>query len=199
MVMRDIAAYYKQRSIPKLRTMKILSDGCRGQYKGKCNFRLLGTFHLQSQALDAQRAALDADRRTAEAVAKQEQKEYRTKMSSIANVAKFLSKEEIIQRGRSNEFFVRVPELPKHLLEDHRSALIAGVARAEIPLGVFQSHDFPQSHHYGGPHYNAGKAPRTLMRRAEAFETARITDYHACYEFCIKHMPRYSTCTYLHV
>jgi hypothetical protein len=36
--------------------------------------------------------------------------------------------------------------------------------------GVVQRHDFPASHHYGGPHDNAGKVPRIRMAQDEAFE-----------------------------
>ena len=189
MVMRDITAYYK-RMIPGLRRIIIKSDGCRGQYKGKCNFKNIGTFHLQSVGQDLQQAAATADSRTALAVIEQEQKKRRVELASISNATAFLSKAEVAKR--SVEFNVpHLPKIPIHLLDDHRHAMKSSQGAAEAPLRVLQIHDFPASHHYSGPHDNAGKAPRTRMRRAEAFETDRITDYHECYEFCIKNMPRY--------
>ena len=136
--MDDIATHYKE-LIPTLKCMKIKSDGCRSQYKGRKNFMALGRSHLK----------------------------------------------------------------------DH---------------GVLQLHDFPASHHYGGPHDNAGKVPRIRMSQDEAFEAGkvmqlqyqwptimcaivpnpmcvlsclvlsclfvseRIYNYHCCYEFCVKYL-----------
>jgi hypothetical protein len=40
--------------------------------------------------------------------------------------------------------------------------------------GVLQLHDFPASHHYGGPHDNAGKVPRIRMSQDEAFEAGKV-------------------------
>jgi hypothetical protein len=51
-----------------------------------------------------------------------------------------------------------------------------------------QWHDFPASHHYSGPHDNAGKAPRIKMAKDVAFEKQSIYDYHCCYEYCKKHL-----------
>jgi hypothetical protein len=177
MVMRDITAYYKSRVVPGLRRIKILSDGCRAQYKGKNNFRLLGTFHLHSQGIVARQKAADADSRTAMA-AMQELRQLESESKLKASCSSSLNATDSVG---------------KQLILDYRMASSGGeMASADTPFGVFQVHDFPQSHHYGGPHDNAGKVPRTKMRRAEAFEKARISDYHACFEFCIKHMPRYS-------
>ena len=102
-VMDEIADHYKIR-IPKLDTLKIKSDGCGYQYKGRQNFANLARFH-----------------------------------------------------------------------EDHCK-------------GVRQWHDFPASHHYSGPHDNAGKQPRIKMRRDEASGKSRCAPsvlLHLCYdEYC---------------
>jgi hypothetical protein len=45
------------------------------------------------------------------------------------------------------------------------------------------------SHHYSGPHDNAGKTPRIAMKRAEAFETERIHDYGCCFQFSKRELP----------
>lgn len=191
MVMRDIAAYYKRRHVPRLQTLKILSDGCRAQYKGKNNFRRMATFHLQSQGIAARQMAAVADSRTAKAAMELEQKNNAIKIASVRNATRFLSPEEVLARGKG-EF--KIPQvdvsLAKELQAEYEMASEGSAADGEAPLGVMQVHDFPQSHHYGGPYDNAGKVPRTKMRKAEAFETARISDYHACFNFCIKEMPR---------
>ena len=49
------------------------------------------------------------------------------------------------------------------------------------PVGLVMEHDFPASHHYCGPHDNAGKVPRDGMKRDEAFEKNRIYDYDKCF------------------
>lgn len=57
------------------------------------------------------------------------------------------------------------------------------IGRAIEALGMVMQHDFPASHHYCGPHDNAGKVPRDGMRRDEAFEKERIYNYHKCFEW----------------
>jgi hypothetical protein len=56
--------------------------------------------------------------------------------------------------------------------------------------GLSQEHDFPASHHYSGPHDNAGKTPRIKMKQDEAFGNARLYNYHCCYEYCVKEIPK---------
>ena len=70
MLMRDIAHYYKG-LLPNLKRMKIKSDGCRAQYKGKENFREMGLFHLKRVSKIAQRAAAHADTQQLQAVYRQ--------------------------------------------------------------------------------------------------------------------------------
>ena len=57
-----------------------------------------------------------------------------------------------------------------------------------IKHGIHQWHNFPASHHFAGPHDNAGKVPRIKMKSEEAADRHRIYNYHLCYEFCKKHM-----------
>ena len=54
--------------------------------------------------------------------------------------------------------------------------------------GVQQHHDFPASHHFGGPWDNGGKTPKIMMAAMEAAESERVYNYHCCLEFCEKHM-----------
>jgi hypothetical protein len=73
-------------------------------------------------------------------------------------------------------------------------------------------HDFPASHHYSGPHDNAGKTPRIRMQNDTKFDRVRQTttinlllfcphmclslsqvgiyNYHQCFEYCRKYMSK---------
>lgn len=189
--MRDIVAYYKRRIVPGLTRLIIKSDGCAGQYKGKCNFKHIGTFHLQKVGRAALRAAAEADRQTAAAAFDQERKRLQMAASITRSAIKTLSQAEIAARVASEFKAPDMVRLPRVLRHDFADATRSSSGEAEAALDILQVHDFPQSHHYAGPHDNAGKAPRTRMRRSEAFENDRISDYHECYKFCIKNMPRY--------
>ena len=103
----------------------------------------------------------------------------------MRNATQFLSADEAVAQSKNTLKIVLQNELQEYMIAAEGQTTVADAAA----LGVMQRHDFPQSHHYRGPHGNAGKVPRTKMRRTEAFKTASISDYHACFEFCIKEMP----------
>lgn len=52
--------------------------------------------------------------------------------------------------------------------------------------GVAMWHDFPASHHYSGPHDNAGKTPRIMMQEANTFGKV---SRHVYVVRCTHHMP----------
>jgi hypothetical protein len=145
MVMRDIGAYYKGGIVPGLEVMTIFSDGCTGQYKGKMNFRKMATFHLESQGLEAHRAAADADSKTARAAIEQAQQQYSVRVASIQHATTLLSQAEIT--ARSEEF-----EMPSHAMKsisksmqaDNQRAVAGNTAGATAALGILQHHEFMQ-------------------------------------------------------
>ena len=49
-------------------------------------------------------------------------------------------------------------------------------------MGIEVFHHFPATGHGGGVVDNAGKQPRALIRLDEKFDTARVVDYHACWQ-----------------
>jgi hypothetical protein len=108
-----------------------------------------------------------------------------TKIASVRNATQFLSADEAVAQSKNTLKIVLQNELQEYMIATEGQTTVADAAA----LGVMQRHENPQSHHYRGPHGNAGKVPRTKMRRAEALKTASISDYHACFEFYIKEMP----------
>ena len=103
----------------------------------------------------------------------------------MRNATQFLSADEAVAQSKNTLKIVLQNELQEYMIATEGQTTVADAAA----LGVMQRHDFPQSHHYRGPHVNAGKVPRVKMRRMEVFKTARISYYHAFFKFCIKEMP----------
>ena len=185
MLMRDIASYYKT-LIPTLRKMKCKTDGCSHQYKGFRNFFMLATFHLSEQSPQAAVAALSAMSATATAASK--------KVTASASVAlREVRLAPLDKGGASRKCLAQGAGswVAKKAFEMGAAAARGAIAVQQrcVPVGITQENDFPASHHYCGPHDNAGKVPRVGMRRDEGFENARIYDYDKCYGWCVQNMP----------
>jgi hypothetical protein len=104
--MSEIAEYYKRTVVPGLSTMKIKSDGCRCQYKGKRNFFHLGTFHLSQLSEEIKFAALQTDARTAANAKGHLQKVRKEIVDSIHAATAGLKETEVTMRGACIVFVV---------------------------------------------------------------------------------------------
>ena len=176
--MRDIAAFYKMK-IPTLKTVKVKSDGCTYQYKGLRNFRSIGLFHLAEQSATTRQAAFDADHETLLAAEELNNQ----KLSSAASIT---TATPMHTTGNSSFKMLASPSwqsLRTQQLREEVEQSRREMHKEITKLGLIMEHDFPASHHYCGPHDNAGKVPRDGMRRDEAFENERIYNYDKCFKW----------------
>lgn len=173
--------YY--RHVMELEVVWVFTDGCRGQYKGRKNFRRLSTFPAEHSAESFEKlpapltsvvttsAPTEGDIARAVEVAMQGASAGATATVSDATVAGCATRGEAAVSGSGPTF-----------------AAPAGWGTFPIHT-VRVRHLFACGHHFKGSHDGYGKDGKHLPRLAEKQQKVRIADAFQLYHFNATHLP----------
>ena len=171
----QITEYY--RHVMELKCVWAFTDGCKGQYKGRRNFRRISTFPFEHSKESFQLQACMST----------------SKPPSADELAAVLSKAATsgAAAAATPASWAAVNRAPACAMQPPPAA----GARVFVQWGTFPLHDvklrhnFACSNHFKGTHDAYGKDGKHLPRTAERQQKVRIADAFDLYDFDATHLP----------
>ena len=174
--LEQIVEYY--RTILPLEITWVFTDGCRGQYKGKRNFRRISTFasdhskasHIPMQCSSFTSSSLPSLDQLAQSV-------FAAATASASAVATESARDAVFTSASSSATPLTPCRTTHH---------------AKPPPAVHDviiRHLFACGHHFKGPHDGYGKDAKFMPKTAERHQRARIATTHDLYHFNAIHLP----------
>ena len=170
----QIVEYY--RSVISLAIVWVCTDGCRGQYKGKRNFRRISTFASEHSK------ASHVPRDPTESYVSSSPDNLNLLVQSVFAAANSAASASATETARSSEFTAR--SSPITPCRTTRPAPFPPEVR-----DVILRHLFACGHHFKGPHHGYGKDAKFMPRTAERHQRARIATTFCLYQFNATYLP----------
>ena len=172
--LEQIVEYY--RTVISLEIVWVFTDGCRGQYKGKRNFRRISTFAFDHSKASHDLVAMECSSYTSSSLPAVDQL-----AQSVFAAATSAASATATESSRAAVFTQATPVTPCRTTQPAPSP--------PMLHDVILRHLFACGHHFKGPHDGYGKDAKFLPRTAERHQRARIATTYCLYSFNARHLP----------
>ena len=175
----QIVQYY--RAVITLEEVYVCTDGCRGQYKGRRNFRNLGVFAHTHSAANYEAGDAPSPTNTFESLSTPSCADLHSIVRSVLAGAEAAASATVTNSTLSRQPTTTLSSIPRRLTQPHPTP---------PPIrNVIVRHLFACGHHFKGPHDGYGKDAKFMPKTAERHHKARIATTHDLYYFNATNLP----------